>query len=187
MRPALIAVVALLLAACGSSPPTRFYALDAPGATPGARVLPGPSIAVGPVTVPEAVDRAQLVTRRGANEVRIEEFSQWAAPLNAEIARVVAEQLALLRPDARIAPSAAAPTVPDYRVSIDVRRFELTPADGAALEATWTVSADGKVIRSTRVAFVETVTDPSMEALVAAQSRSVARLARDIAAALPSR
>jgi uncharacterized lipoprotein YmbA len=187
MRPVVIALVALLLAACGSSPPTRFYALDAPGSGAGARELPGPSIAIGPVTVPEAVDRAQVVTRRGANEVRIEEFSQWAAPLNAEITRVVAEQLALLRPDARIAPSAAAPALPDYRVAIDVRRFELTPGEGAALDATWTVWADGKALRSARAAFVEAATDPSIEALVAAQSRSAARLARDIAAALPAR
>jgi len=187
MRTAVLALLVLLLAACGSSPPTRFYALDAPGAGPGVRALPGPSIAVGPVAVPEAVDRAQLVTRRGPNEVRIEEFSQWAAPLNAEIARVVAEQLALLRPDARIAPSAAAPALPDYRVSIDVRRFELTPGEGAALDATWSVSADGKVLKSARVAIVEAVSDPSFEALVAAQSRSVARVARDVAAALPVR
>jgi uncharacterized lipoprotein YmbA len=187
MRPVVIAVVALLLAACGSSPPTRFYALDAPGSGPGVRMLPGPSVAVGPVAVPEAVDRVQLVTRRGPNEVRIEEFSQWAAPLNAQIARVVAEQLALLRPEARIAPSAAAPALPDYRVSIDVRRFELTPGEGAALDAAWSVSADGKVLKSARVAIVEAVADPSFEALVAAQSRSVARVARDIAAALPAR
>lgn len=185
MRTAVVALFVLLLAACGSSPPTRFYALDAPGAAPGVRALPGPSIAVGPVTVPEAVDRVQLVTRRAANEVRIEEFSQWAAPLGAEIARVVAEQLSLQRPDARIAPSPAAPTQPDYRVAIDVRRFELVPGEGASIDATWTVSADGKVLKSARAAFSEAASDPSMEALVAAQSRGVVRLARDIAAALP--
>ncbi len=105
MRTAVVALSVLLLAACGTSPPTRFYALDAPGAAPGVRALPGPSIAVGPVTVPEAVDRVQLVTRRAANEVRIEEFSQWAAPIGAEVARVVAEQISLQRPDARVAPS----------------------------------------------------------------------------------
>jgi uncharacterized protein len=187
MRTAVLALLVLLLAACGSSPPTRFYALDAPGAAPGVRALPGPSIAVGPVTVPESVDRVQLVTRRAANEVRIEEFSQWAAPIGVEVARVVAEQLSLQRPDARVALSAAAPAQPDYRVTIDVRRFELTPGEGTALDAMWTVSADGKVLKSARAAFTEPASDPSMEALVAAQSRSVVRLARDIAAALPSK
>ena len=187
MRTAVLGLLMLLLAACGSSPPTRFYALDAPGAAPGVRALPGPSIAVGPVTMPESVDRAQLVTRRAANELRIEEFSQWAAPLGAEIARVIAEQLSLQWPEARVTPSAAAPAQPDLRVAIDVRRFELTPGEGAALDATWSVSSEGRVLRSGRAAFTEAASDPSMEALVAAQSRGVVRLARDIAAALPVR
>jgi len=174
-----------LVAACASSPPVRFYALAGPAPAAGARELPGPSVAVGPVTIPDALDRPQLVTRRGAGEVRIEEFARWAGPLRAEIAQAVTAQLAALRPDARVATSAAAPAMPDFRVTVDVQRFELAPGESTTLEAVWSVTAGARTLRTARAVIAERVEASGFEALVAAQSRAIERLARDIAAALP--
>ena len=48
---------------------------------------------VGPVSVPAVVDRPQIVVTTGPNQVRLDEFNQWASPLQNNIARVVAENL----------------------------------------------------------------------------------------------
>ena len=82
----------LLVGACGNPPRERFYTLDAP--EPPVAADGAPSIAVGPVSVPELVDRPQLVVRLGANQVALEEQARWAEPLRGAIARVVAANLA---------------------------------------------------------------------------------------------
>lgn len=178
-------LVAGLAWACTSAP-TRFYTLQGPAPAPGVRELAGPTLAVGPVALPEALDRPQVVTQRAGGEVRVDEFARWAAPLRSEIARVLAEQLAALRPDARIAPFGAAPAAPDLRILLDVRRFALAPGEGATLDAVWTLAATGKTLRTARSVIVEPAREAGIDALVAAQSRAVERLARDIAAALPA-
>jgi uncharacterized lipoprotein YmbA len=51
------------------------------------------SVAVGPVSVPAAVDCSQIVVTLGPNQVRVDEFNRWDAPLQNTIARVLAENL----------------------------------------------------------------------------------------------
>ena len=83
--------LALLLAACGSTPKEFFYTLSAPepAASTGAATF---SVIVGPVTVPEAVDRTPMVIRTGPNQVDITDLHRWAEPLKASIPRVLAAQ-----------------------------------------------------------------------------------------------
>jgi hypothetical protein len=183
----MLSLAAVLLSACASSPSTRFHALATPVPGPGARVLDGPVVAVGPVAIPDAVDRPQLVIRRGGTGLSIEEFERWAAPLRGELARALAEHLAVLRPDARVAVAAAAGASPQYRVAVEVRRFDLVPGEGATLDAVWTVAVEGRAPHSARTVVAEAGGGPGIDALVAAQSRAVERLARDIAAVLPQR
>ena len=96
MRPlravAVSAVLAILGAGCSSTPPARFYTLSSTS-TPAA-ASSELSVAVGPVAVPAAVDRPQIVVSLGPNRVWLDEFNRWAAPLQDDIARVVAKNLA---------------------------------------------------------------------------------------------
>ena len=192
MRRALLAIV-LLAAGCGSSPPARFYtltAVPAPGAgapPAGAAAPTDVSVAVGPVSVPVAVDRPQIVVTVNANQVSLDEFNRWASPLASNIARVVAENLAaqLGTPRVGLSAQALSPARVDYRAAIEVQRFESALGDAATLEAVWTVSrdADGRS-RTGRTVARETTPDRSYDALAAAHSRAVARLSRDIAEAV---
>ena len=74
-----LCTLAAVAAGCGSSPPSRFYTLS--GTTAAAAAPSNLSIAVGPVTIPGAVDRPQMVVTTGANQVELDEFNRWAAPL----------------------------------------------------------------------------------------------------------
>ncbi len=142
---AALATLVILATGCGSTPPARFYTL---GAVPGPAAGPSElSVAVGPVTVPAAVERPQIVVSTGPNQVRLDEFNQWAAPLSNNIARVVAENLVAMlgTPRVTISPQTLSAGV-DYRAVIEVQRFDSALGEAATMDAVWTVTRtrDGK-------------------------------------------
>ena len=173
-------VLAALVAGCASSP-SHFYTLSANVAPVTATSTV--SVAVGPVTVPAAVDQPQIVVSTGANQVMFDEFNRWASPLQDNIARVVAENLvaALGTPRVTLFPQTLTSDA-DFRVVIEVRNFDSTPGKSAALDAVWTVrrTKDGKS-ETGRTSVREPVQEASYEALAAAHSRAVARMSQDIA------
>lgn len=182
---ALYAVVGLA-AGCASTPASRFYTLSAASgpAAPSSNL----SIAVGPVTVPAVVDRPQIVVSMGPNQVRLEEFNRWAAPLQNTIARVVADNLVQMLGTPRVFSAVQTLSVDaDYRAAIDVQSFQSAPGEAAILDAVWSVrrTKDGKV-ETGRTTVRETVQEKSYEALAAGHSRAVARLSSDIANAVRS-
>ena len=104
------ALVLILLALTGSwgcarSQPTRYYVLTALATPPAGAQAPAggktPVVGVRRVEIPEHLDRQQIVTRAGANEIGISEFDRWGAPLRDELTQVVAENLRALLPTER--------------------------------------------------------------------------------------
>jgi len=171
------------LAAC-SSARSNFYTLSALAKPAGA--AEGISVAVGPVSIPEIVDRPQIVVRAGPNQVDIDEFQRWGSPLGDDIARVVAANLAALLGTPQVSVYPAATSVgARYRVVIEVISFDSTLGDSAALDAVWAVRSpkDG-TSRAGRTTLREAVRETGYPALVAAHSRGLARLSADIAAAV---
>ena len=80
-------------AGCATSPPSRYYTLSGPPA-PAASPPGAMAIVVGPVAIPAVVDRPEIVITIGDNEVWLDEFNRWAAPLADAIAIATAENLA---------------------------------------------------------------------------------------------
>jgi uncharacterized lipoprotein YmbA len=182
----IVAVLTLItfVAGCASTPASRFYTLSAASgpAAPSSNF----SIAVGPVTVPAVVDRPQIVVDMGPNQVRLEDFNRWAAPLQNNIARVVADNLVLMLGTPRV--TLAVQTLSaeaDYRAAVDVQSFQSAPGEAALLDAVWTVrrSKDGKS-ETGRTTAREPVREKGYDALAAAHSRALARLSQDIATAV---
>src|SRR5438876_949059 len=173
-----------LAAGCGSSPPSHFYTLSGTTTTPAASS--NLSVSVGPIPIPAAVDRPQMVVSTSANQVELDEFNRWASPLGNNISRVVAMNLVSLlgTPNVTLFPQMLAADS-DFRVAVKVQRFDSTPGESAVLDAVWTVrrARDGKTDTG-RTTVRETVSEKSIDALVAAHSRAVARLSQDIATAV---
>jgi len=173
--------LAEVMMGCASTPSSQFYTLSS-GAKPAAGTA-SYSISVGPVTVPAVVDRPQIVLQTGANQVTFDEFNRWAAPLQSEIARVVAENLAsaLGTPSVTVFPQSSAADA-SYRVVIDTLRFESVPGEAATLDALYTVRARKEnQSRAWRTTVRESVQASGYAALVAAHSRALVRLSEDIA------
>jgi len=176
-------IVAVLAAGC-ASPASRFYTLSTTPAPAGTPVTY--SVAVGPVTIPAVIDRPQIVVSTSQNQVQLDEFNRWASPLQNNIGRVVADNLASILGTARVSLfpqtiSAAA----DYRVAVQVQRFDTAPGDAASLEALWTVTrAKDGTTQTGRTSVRESSPTGGYDGVAAAHSRALARLSRDIADAI---
>ncbi|MGP1676836.1 MAG: PqiC family protein [Burkholderiales bacterium] len=183
-----LAVSLLALAACATPLPTRYYTLSgaAPPPATAASVAPGYRVAIGPVTVPEALDRPQIVLRVAPERYAFSDAARWSEPLKREIPRVIAEDVGRRLPAARVAANFQyGGQNADYRVLIDVLRFESVPGASATLEAVWSVrDRAGARLRETRSVFVETVNAAGVAVLVGAHEKALAALAQEIATAV---
>jgi uncharacterized lipoprotein YmbA len=178
---ALPCVLVVAAGGCGPTPTSRFYSLSA--AAPSATTSSELSVAVAPVTIPAVVDRPQIAVSTGSNEVRLDEFNRWAAPLQDNIARVVAFNLVAMlgTPNVTVGTQTLG-ALADYRAAIEVQRFDSVPGEAATLDAVWTVrrTKDGKA-QTGRTTVREPASQSGFDGLAAAHSRAVARLSRDIA------
>lgn len=172
-----------------SSPREAYYTLSAGAAVNGATPASGESaysIAVGPITLPEVVDRPQFVLRAGPNEVTFVELHRWAGPLKSEIPRIIAENLAADLNVKRVAayPQSAGDNA-DYRVLVDIQRFDSTMGESVTIDALWTIkrASDG-ALQTGRSTARESGSGGTYEAVAAAHSRALATISREIAEAI---
>jgi uncharacterized lipoprotein YmbA len=189
VRVALVLGLLAVLAGCGSVPRENLYTLDAvavPERASTANSVPGFAVIVDAATVPELVDRPQFVVSVGESRVSILEQQRWAAPLKTQISRTVAMNLARLLGTTRVSTNPqAGGSDTDYRVTLDVQRFEARPGDAVVMEVLWSVrrgnAAEAKTGRS---AVQEKIGPDGYDALVAAHNRALATISREIAAAI---
>jgi len=195
-----LVVTGLLVALAGCAGPSvteRFYAFNdggvvvtAPLATasgpPADASLPG--IVISAVTVPELVDRPQIVTRDGANGVVVSEQNLWAESVKAGVARTLATHLALaLRKAGTPVQVAAYPQYsipePTMRITIDIVRFDAVPNGEAVVDALYSVRrVSDDTIRSGRTMASAPIAGTSYEAIVSAWNDALKVVDRDVAA-----
>jgi uncharacterized lipoprotein YmbA len=193
MHPVMLAVVvvavgASLTAGGCASQPSQFYLLSAMPSTESASSATsgqhGPTIGVGPVTLPRYVDRPQIVTRTGPYELTLAEFDRWAEGLDANFSRVLAENLSLLLPTARVVMSPWPRATPiDYQIMVDVTHFLSQVGGESLLIADWTIvkGEGGDVLASGRSRFSASAAGKDYAAIVAAMSQTVASLSQELA------
>jgi uncharacterized lipoprotein YmbA len=90
-------VLALALSGCsfGKSPPSHFYVLNAQEDAPPQPADHALVLRITHIGLPRYLDRFEIVTRSGSNELKLADFHRWAEPLEEGIARVLAENLAV--------------------------------------------------------------------------------------------
>lgn len=187
-RTLLVAAAILVIAGCGSPPTPRFYTLSPQASAAGvpAAAVDRPRIRVGPVSLPESVNRPQFVTRTSATEVVIAEQHRWVGPLKDEVPRTLAADLARLTGNSHIAadPFGAATSV-DYRVTVDFQRFEGFLGGDVVVEALWTVRAfNGDTVAAGHSDVRESAGAAGYDAMAVAYGRALSKLADAIAPAL---
>ena len=192
-RPArAVAIVLALagLASCASAPPERFYRLPSPQPAAALPTAGGPVIAIGPVALPELVDRPQIVTSAGSGDaavrVTVSEANRWAEPLRQAIGRTVAAQLsALLTAPQVVAYPQVQVADPAYRVTLNVQRFDAELGAQVDDDVLWTVRrvGDGQT-RSGRSVLRVPVSGVGYEPVAVAHGAALQAVARDVAQAI---
>lgn len=147
-------------------------------------------IGLGPVALPDYIDRRELVTRIGPNRLRVSTDERWGEPLEANVKRVLYENLAaLLGTQAIVVHPWSTRLTPDYRIEVEILRFESDDDGRSYLEARWLLRKGGDhahaLRRETRL---EREADSGdTEAAVAALSALLGDLSRELASALRER
>lgn len=184
MRIRILALV-LSLPACSASPPVRLYTLAPDDAPVESAAAATPTVVVGPVSLPESVDRLQI-TRRVEGGTEASDGHRWAGSLKSEVGRRIALAVARERGLSRVLPAPQNSVQrPDYTLPVDVLRFDAEGFSRVTLVAAWSVRHDGREIASGRFARSEPVARTDHAALVAAHGRLLDALAADLARAIP--
>jgi len=182
---AIFAGLITMIASCGRTPPAHYYTLQPVEQTPiGNSISRDFALAVGPVAIPKAMDRAEIVTHDADNTVSFSEFHRWAGSIQESIASVLAQNIGSLLKTERSAPFTQENIFqPSHRVVININRYESRLSSEFMLNATWSIKdLKGRkplLIRNSIIR--KPLTSASYEELVAAQSKALAELSQQIA------
>ena len=189
LPPLFACAMSLALAGClGSSRPSRFYTLaplqirNGQGGTP-----PDATLAIGPVEIPESIDRPQIVTRTGANELVVAEFDRWGGSLDTEISgalvatvrdRLASQQIAVAPWRSAILSGVG----PSYRAAVSVSRFDGIPGQSVVLQGRWElIGQSGESLGVREATVTEKIDGAGYDALVAAMQRALVRFGQQMA------
>ena len=185
-------VIATGVAGCaGPGSPETFFALNdgavVQSATVTSRSPALPGIVISAVTVPELVDRPQIVTRDASNRVVVSEQNLWAEPIRSGISRTLATRLSRTLDEAgQPAQVAAYPqtsiAMPALRITVDVVRFDAVPNGEAVVDAVWSIRrpSDGTV-RTGRTVASSPIAGTGYDAIVHSWNEALRIVDRDIA------
>jgi uncharacterized lipoprotein YmbA len=180
----LVWVAAVEMGCFGSSPASRYYTLSTLPRPERAAAVTGNVVRVAQVSLPESLERPQLLRRTGPHTVEILEFERWIEPLDVLLQNALAADLGALMPETQVLGTAAPGILATRVVSVSVRSLETTTAGEVSLDAVWFVLGAGEdAPRKTQVTSVRERSAAGQPVEVAAAlSRAVERLARDVAA-----
>ncbi len=179
-------VAAAGLTGClGSAPTTRLYMLEPVAEQRVTEGTPKPvTLVVREVRLPQYLDRPQIVTRDDGHRLQIAEFDHWGGDLREDLTRILAENLGReLASDRIFAAPLQAAMKPDYRLDLEILRFERESGGRVRLTARWwlTRGADAGFLATREASFSGTAAADTYPTLVASMSMVYGELARAIA------
>jgi uncharacterized lipoprotein YmbA len=178
----------LFVLGCASSPPTRFYTLSSLQEGGSERKEStsdqGLVIGVGPIKFPGYLDRTEIVTRSSSNKITLSDFDVWAGSFKEDFNRALAENLSvLLSTEGVTIYPRLHPGFAKYQIGVDVIRFDGPLGGDVSLIARWAIfeGKERKLVSVRKSMIIEPSGGKSYEAMVAADSRALEKLSREIA------
>jgi uncharacterized lipoprotein YmbA len=176
----------LLVTACASSPPVRYFALETP-ADPGRHDEDQERVVVvGPIVLPDYLRRSQLVSRGRGAALVVDDINRWAEPLEEAVPRVLASHLNAAGDGYTATPMPAYGIDADVRLTATVLRFEADSSGTVELLVQWSLdrtdTAGPTRLRTDRYQTRTAAGDP--EAITTAMGELLSRFADAAAAAL---
>jgi len=188
-----VVCLALGLSGCLSIPNSqspRFYALTSVNGDQVSKkinIAPNMIIGIGPVKIPEYLDRPQIVTSTKEKTLQFAQFDRWGESLDLGVERLVREDMTAMLPSAKFTlypwnPSLAV----KYQVSIEVIQLDSEFDRDMFLAVQWTVIdvQNSKVVIMKRSEFHKAIIPPNYTGLAQTLSTACASLSSQIAQAL---
>jgi hypothetical protein len=185
-----VVVLTLLLSGCmRDSKPVQFYMLNADSGVAGNARLPvmtnEPVIGLGPVRIPEYLNRPQMIVAISDNQYRLSEDHRWAERLDQNISlalfKVLPRQLGTDRIVRYPWPQRQ---VIDYQVGIDILEFNVDASGQSRLIAQWFVKRKDKSSIDKRSVYQFPASTTDYDVMVKAQSQCLTKLGQEISETL---
>jgi len=177
----------VVLAGCINTPLPDYYVLTPEGEISGNGGLAAVAVGIGPITIPETVNRQNIVTPQDSNKLEVAEYHRWSEPLRENISRVLITNLANRTGIKKLYAYPWLRTQIDYVVRIDVLQMTGQLGEEVYLQVRWQVLTGTKPYRLIETYITEyrhPSAGESYSSLVAAYSKAYAALSDDIAAAI---
>lgn len=186
----LFLLLTVWMGGCAEHPATRFHILtttelpadyQAPGF--GGKIK---RIGIRRIKLPGYLDRPQIITRSGKNELMLSATHQWAEPLSQSMQRVLTGQLTVLLPDVSVSafpwPGSAKQ---DVEIQVEINQFDIIDKQNCLLDAKWTLFDSGeRQPRVRRTTILIPVQANNFSNYVSMQSEALARLSEHIVSSL---
>ena len=187
----IIIMISLLLGCSSTSLPPKYYTLSSLVSPKPAESSPSRNetiiIGIGPVEIPDYLDRPEIVTRTATNELLLSEFNLWGGSLKTDITRVLTENISsLLVSEPVTIVTWRAHAHGSYRIPIYLFRFDAIPDGTVSLKAKLGIVAkDGKTVESIRESSIaKPVKGKEYSDAVNAMSDVLTDLSKEIASAI---
>lgn len=175
-----------MITSCAENPVTHFHILTANQDKEEFQYYPsitGISVGIRQIKLPAYLDRPQIVTRIGENELSLSYTHQWAEPLLQSISRVLNKELGARLPNANISTYPWSLTqAHDAEIRIHINRFEIVDHQNCVLDAKWWITTTGKeTLHTDQSTITIAVNKKAYPAFVTAQSLALKELTSHIA------
>ena len=178
----------LILGCAKSSKPVEYYMLDASVGIENNQNLKSdeaPLIGLGPIRLPEYLDRFQMVVAVSENKYKLIDGHRWAEKLDQNISLALFKTLpSQLGTDRMIRyPWPQRPGV-DFQVKIDILELNIDQNGQSQLIAQWSIKSKDKTILNKRSTFTAQASTTDIDKMVQAQSECLTQLGQEIVANL---
>ena len=183
----------LIVSGCISIPNSstpRFYSLSAVNETQVSKKInlpPDVIIGIGPVKIPEYLDRPQIVTKSKDKMLQFAQFDRWGESLDLGLARLIREDLTVMLPGAKLTLYPWNPSIAvKYQVVVEVIQLDSELDRDMFFVVQWTIIdvQNSKTILIKRSEFRTAIVPRNYSGLVKTLSASCASLSSQIAETL---
>lgn len=185
-KPLSFAAATLLLFACSSTPvKTQYFTLT--GARPDSGLtIQAERWGVGPIQLPGQLQRRQIVSSGKSQQVQVASHKVWAEGLDALLARVIAQDMAVQLQNANVWSYPWSGQRPERQVVVSIETLSGRLGGEVVLAAKWKLFGDSGRTEQTagHVYLTQQATDNSYDAYVATINGLVHDLATQIANAV---
>lgn len=188
-------LISMNLGGCISIPTTpspRFYTIEAADTSQLVKpfdIEAGTVIGIGPVKIPEFLNRPQIVTINKDGLLEFSEFDRWGESLDSAFVRVINENLSSMLPQATVEMYPWNMNIAiKYQVIVHIIAMECSLDKNVLLTAQWTIldQSNKKAVFTKRSQLCEPVTPHNYFGLAKALSKMCLSLSKEMASELSS-